>query len=43
VVFCGSRFEPHASRDDPKEMDKFERGEKVIEGQKRIAVPRRQR
>jgi len=24
-------------------MDKFERGETVIEGQKRIAVPRRQR
>lgn len=24
-------------------MDKFERGEKVIEGQKRIVLPRRQR
>jgi len=32
-----------AGRDDPKAMDKFERGEKVIEGQKRIAVPRKQR
>jgi len=29
-------------RNDPKAMDKFEHGEKVIEAQKRIAVPRRQ-
>jgi hypothetical protein len=29
--------------EDPKAMDKFERGEKVIEGQKLIAMPRRQR
>ena len=37
-----------AGRDDPKAMDKFEHGEKLIHGQnliealKRIAVPRRQ-
>jgi hypothetical protein len=30
-----------AGWDDPKAMDKFEHGEKVIEAQKRIAVPRR--
>ena len=36
-------YNNRAGRDDPKAMDKFERGEKVIEGQKRIAVPRRQR
>ena len=35
-------YNNRAGRDDPKAMDKFERGEK-IEGQKRIAVPRRQR
>ena len=36
-------YNNRAGRGDPKAMDKFERGEKVIEGQKRIAVPRRQR
>jgi hypothetical protein len=35
-------FNNRAGRDDPKAMDKFEHGEKVIEAQKRIAVPRRQ-
>jgi hypothetical protein len=30
-----------AGRDDPKAMGKFEHGEKVIEAQKRIAVPRK--
>jgi hypothetical protein len=31
-----------AGRDDPKTMEKFEHGEKVIEAPKRIAVPRSQ-
>src|SRR5262249_61182585 len=35
-------YNNRAGRDDAKAMHKFERGEKVIEGQKRIAVPRRQ-
>jgi hypothetical protein len=35
-------YNKRAGRDDPKAMDKLERGEKVIEAQKRIAVPRRQ-
>jgi len=35
-------FNNRAGGDDPKAMDKFEHGEKVIEAQKRIAVPRRQ-
>jgi len=35
-------YNNRAGRDDPKAMDKFEHGEKVIEAQKRIAVPRRQ-
>lgn len=34
-------FNNRAGRDDPKAI-KFEHGEKVIEAQKRIAVPRRQ-
>jgi len=34
-------YNNRAGRDDPKAMDKFEHGEKVIEAQKRIAVPRR--
>ena len=40
-----SKNHPYAmtlGEDDPKAMHRFERGEKVIEGQKRIAVPRRQ-
>ena len=36
--WCDNR----AGRDDPKAMDKLEHGEKVIEAQKWIAVPRRQ-
>jgi len=35
-------YNNRAGRDDPKAMDKFEHGEKVIETQKRIAMPRRQ-
>ena len=35
-------YNNRAGRDDPKAMDKFEHGEKVIEAQKRIAVPGRQ-
>ena len=35
-------YNNRAGRDDPKAMDKLEHGEKVIEAQKRIAVPRRQ-
>ena len=35
-------YNNRAGRDDPKAMDKFEHGEKVIEAQQRIAVPRRE-
>jgi hypothetical protein len=35
-------YNNRAGWDDPKAMDKFEHGEKVIKAQKWIAVPRRQ-
>jgi hypothetical protein len=35
-------YNNRAGRDEPKAMDKLEHGEKVIEAQKGIAVPRRQ-
>jgi hypothetical protein len=42
AVKCRIIGDNRAGRDDPKAMYKFEHGEKVIEAQKRIAVPRRQ-